>query len=160
MNSKNPKNGHFPPGVPPPKEVVADMMAQGGQLIQMSKSAEEKMKAELVQRIQPHLNELNQENAAEQSAISLVFGSAIRHHGIDGFTDERFDACLALSLKLARANMSATHTKARELFIEKGVTRVPEQIVRAAARAGIVMPTPECPDPTKPAPDEQPTQEA
>lgn len=135
MKNKNP-NGHYPPGVPP-----------GGKVLVLD-SVKESISKELVQKLQPHLNELNQENAAHQSAISLVFSAAIKCHGVFPPNGPIYNECIALADALAKQNLRTTHEKALELFREKGVNpaHIPAHIVRAAKRQGVEMvPTPEWP---------------
>lgn len=153
MKNKSP-NGHYPPGIPP-----------GGKLLQLPESAAAALQQEMVQKLQPHLNELNQENAAHQSAISLVFAAAIRLHGVPALLSPAlvtkdvddgglgpivpgatlYDACLQLADKLAKQNLRSTHEKARELFVEKGIKPrdLPPHIVRAAGRQGVMLAEPE-----------------
>lgn len=136
MKNKSP-NGHYPPGVPP-----------GGKVLVLD-SVQESISKELVQKLQPHLNELNQENAAHQSAISLVFSAAIQRDGVEAVNGPLYGACVELADKLAKQNLRTTHEKARELFREKNVNpkHLPEHIVRAAKRQGVEMvPKPESAD--------------
>lgn len=131
MKNKSP-NGHYPPGVPP-----------GGRLLHIEGSAAERLKAETINKVQPHLNELNQENAAYQSAIGLVFAAAVQKHGVVEVNGPLFLECVELADKLAKQNLRSTHEKARELFLEMKLGDIPAHIVRAAGRQGVEMPTPE-----------------
>ena len=115
---------------------------QGGRLIKIEGTAAERLQAEMVARVQPHLNELNQENAASQAAITLVFSAAIKHHGVKEVNRNLFDECMQLADKLAQHNLRTSHEKAAELFVEMNVTDIPPHIVRAAKRAGVVLPVP------------------
>ena len=141
--SKSP-NGHYPPGVPP-----------GGRVLQFTDSAKEAMQKEMVNKLQPHLNELNQENAAEQSAIALVMSAAIRHHGIKELSNDPalLENCFDLSRQLAAYNLKRSHQKAHELFVEMKVKPrdLPPHIVRAAGRQGVVLAEPESADVGTPA---------
>lgn len=115
---------------------------QGGRLIQIEGTAAERLQQENIAKVQPHLNELNQENAATQSAITLVFSAAIKHHGVPIVNGVLFDECMQLAQKLAAQNLRASHEKAKEVFLEFGFVDIPAHIVRAAKRAGVVMPVP------------------
>lgn len=131
MKNKSP-NGHYPPGVPP-----------GGKLLVLD-GVKESIAKELIAKIQPHLNELNQENAAHQSAISLVFSAAIRLHGVEQVNGDLYGECIELADKLAKQNLRTTHEKAFELFVEQQVNpdHIPAHIIRAAGRQGVSMPKP------------------
>ena len=118
----------------------------GGRVLQIPESAAEAMRNEVIKKVQPHLNELNQENAAEQSAIALVFGAAIKAHGVALVNGDLFSECLALAKKLSDLNLNRSHTKAQELFLEMNLTDIPLHIVRAAKRSGVTMPTPGAPN--------------
>lgn len=125
-----------------PKNMQKPQIPPGGRLIKVEGSQAEQLAKETYHRVQPHLNELNQENAAHQSAISLVFSAAIRQHGVNAVNGELFAPCLELAKKLAEQNLRSTHEKARELFLELKLGDVPAHIRRAAARSGVEMPTP------------------
>lgn len=114
---------------------------QGGRLIQIEGTAAEKLQQENIAKVQPHLNELNQENAATQAAISLVFSAAIKHHGVSAVLHPvMFNECMHLAEKLAAQNLRTSHEKAKEVFLEFGFVDIPPHIVRAAKRAGVTMP--------------------
>ncbi len=134
--SKHGNNGHFPPGVRP------QGLPPGGKVLDLTSGARDQIQEQLIQKLQPHLNELNQENAAEQSAISLVFSAAVRHGGVE-YATERFEACEALAMRLAKQNLKRSHEKAFSLFIEQKVNpgHIPAHIVRAARRQGVTFET-------------------
>lgn len=128
MSKHNDKGNNFGP-VPP-----------GGRVIQMTESTAENMRRQQYEKVQPHLNELNQENAIEQQAVQLVFAAQIRHGGV-GEAIEHYDLCMQLAQRLAKQAMRTAREKARDLFIELNFTEVPVHIARASARAGVEMPT-------------------
>lgn len=129
MKPKNP-NGHYPPGIPP-----------GGRVLQLPDSAAEAVQRELVQKLQPHLNELNQENASEERATSLVFAAAIKHHGVEAVAGLLFEKTFDLAVKLSQRNLKRCHEKAFELFAEKRTkpAHIPPHIIRSAGRQGVVL---------------------
>lgn len=131
MKNKSP-NGHYPPGIPP-----------GGRVIRPD-SAQEALQRSMVEKLQPHLNELNQENASEERCTSLVFQAAIEKHGVEEVNGPLFDACAELALRLSKRNLTRAHEKAFELFAEKKVlpADLPPAIVRAAGRQGVTLAEP------------------
>lgn len=131
MKPKNP-NGHYPPGVPP-----------GGKVLELTDGARDLVQEQLFLKLQPHLNELNQENASEERCASLVFAAAIEHHGVEAVNGPLFDTCSELAVKLARRNLQRAHEKAFELFVEQKVNpgHIKPHIIRAAGRQGVSFET-------------------
>ena len=113
-------------------------LPQGGKVIQFTESGAEEMRRKQYEKVQPHLNELNQENAVEAQAINMVFSASIQNCGVSS-TLGMFDTCMELAHKLAKENAVRARTKAAELFLELGFIEVPAHIVRASKRAGVEL---------------------
>jgi hypothetical protein len=124
--SKNRNHDKLPP-IPP-----------GGQIIQFTETGAEEMRRKQYEKVQPHLNELNQENMVEAQAINMVFSASIQNCGVSS-TLGMFDTCMELAHRLAKENAFRARVKARDLFDELGFTEVPAHIVRASKRAGVEL---------------------
>lgn len=131
-------NGKHPVGVVPP-----------GRQIAVPEDAIRRYRAEMLQRVQEHLNELGKHETVRNEAFNILMSEAVRsHHGLPAetiaqrfsrFTTADLEAIDRVAAEVADLKLRRNFNRAKSLLAELKVDDLPDYVVWSAKQVGVEL---------------------
>lgn len=108
-------------------------------MIQMTDEAQARHLVEIVQKIQPFLNENSNIASIRNSAINAVLLAEVQHSGVPALDQQAgmVERCLALSKRISDAQLRRKWEDFRACLVDQRVTEVQPQFIWAAEQSGV-----------------------